>query len=113
MVGAVDFGYSVRNRGGTESSLSETASDDTSFAKQVDIGGGRKLDLVCSGMVHAGQPTIVLISGYHDNPTPGSRLDGSLLPEAVGPPVLLRFGVPIACAPMIAREHCVTLPGCP
>jgi pimeloyl-ACP methyl ester carboxylesterase len=76
--------------GAPEVSLAETASNDTSFAKQVDIGGGRKLYLVCSGMVHAGQPTIVLISGYHDSSDPWIEAeDLSLLPEAVGPPVLL------------------------
>jgi pimeloyl-ACP methyl ester carboxylesterase len=69
--------------------LAATATNDTNFAKEVNIGGGRTLYLVCRGVAHAGQPTIILISGYHDSSDPWTQAeDLSLLPEAIGPPVL-------------------------
>jgi len=53
-----------------------------------DIGKGRKIYLICSGPVHPRQPTIILISGYHDSSDPWTQSDVlSLLPQAVGPPV--------------------------
>jgi pimeloyl-ACP methyl ester carboxylesterase len=63
--------------------------DDTSFAKQVDVGSGRVLYLDCSGPARAGRPTVILISGYHDSSDPWTRDDVlSLLPQATGPSVL-------------------------
>jgi pimeloyl-ACP methyl ester carboxylesterase len=63
--------------------------DDTVLAKQVDVGGGRMLYLYCSGPVHPGRPTIILISGYHDSSDPWTQQDVlSLLPQATGPSVL-------------------------
>ncbi|SEF11319.1 Pimeloyl-ACP methyl ester carboxylesterase [Rhizobiales bacterium GAS191] len=52
------------------------------FAKQVDIGGGRKLYLECRG---TGRPTIILESGYHESSQPWSLNDG--FPPAVLPGV--------------------------
>jgi hypothetical protein len=43
------------------------------FAKQIDIGGGRKLYLECHG---TGSPTVILESGYHDSSQPWSLSDG-------------------------------------
>jgi pimeloyl-ACP methyl ester carboxylesterase len=50
------------------------------FAKQIDIGGGRKLYLECHG---TGSPTVILESGYHDSSQPWSLSDG--YPPAVLP----------------------------
>jgi pimeloyl-ACP methyl ester carboxylesterase len=56
---------------------------------KVEIGPGRKLLLECRGIAPTGYPTIVLISGYHDSSDPWTQQDVlSLLPHAVGPPVL-------------------------
>jgi pimeloyl-ACP methyl ester carboxylesterase len=63
--------------------------DDATFAKQVDVGGGRMLYLHCSGPVRPGRPTVILISGYHDSSDPWTQQDVlSLLPQATGPSVL-------------------------
>jgi pimeloyl-ACP methyl ester carboxylesterase len=56
--------------------------------REIDIGG-RKLYLVCGGQLAPGRPTVVLVSGYHDSSDPWTQADVlSLLPGAVGPPVL-------------------------
>lgn len=58
------------------------------FAHQIDIGG-RKVFLVCRGTADAARPTVILVSGYHNSSDPWVRPDVlSLLPQAVGPPVL-------------------------
>jgi pimeloyl-ACP methyl ester carboxylesterase len=58
-------------------------------AMRVDLGGGRRLYLTCAGVVRANQPTIILVSGYHDSTDPWMRQDLlSLIPPAVGPAVL-------------------------
>jgi pimeloyl-ACP methyl ester carboxylesterase len=63
--------------------------DDATFAKQVDVGGGRTLYLHCSGPARLGRPTVILISGYHDSSDPWTQQDVlSLLPQATGPSVL-------------------------
>jgi hypothetical protein len=36
------------------------------FARSVDVGG-RSVYLTCHGTAEAGEPTVVLISGYHDS----------------------------------------------
>ncbi len=65
------------------------STDDTTFAKQVDVGGGRMLYLVCSGPVRPGWPTVILISGYHDSSDPWTQQNVlSRLPQATGPSVL-------------------------
>ncbi|MGD0472586.1 MAG: alpha/beta hydrolase family protein [Candidatus Velthaea sp.] len=62
----------------------------TDFAKQIDIGGGRKLYLVCRGTVRVEQPTVILVSGYHDSSDPWIQPeDLSLLPQSVGPSTLV------------------------
>jgi hypothetical protein len=43
------------------------------FAKQIDIGGGRKMYLECHG---TDSPTVILESGYHDSSQPWSLSDG-------------------------------------
>src|SRR5580704_15270508 len=62
----------------------------------VDIGQGRKMYIACAGPIHRGEPTVVLVAGYHDSADPwtDSRLL-SLLPQATGPAVL----------PGLARAH--------
>jgi len=65
-----------------------------SFGAAIDPGhridiGGRELYLVCGGQLAPGRPTVVLVSGYHDSSDPWTQADVlSLLPGAVGPPVL-------------------------
>jgi pimeloyl-ACP methyl ester carboxylesterase len=57
------------------------------FARSVDIGG-RTVYLTCRGTAAAGEPTVVLISGYHDSSdvwTASDVLD--LVGPATGPPV--------------------------
>jgi pimeloyl-ACP methyl ester carboxylesterase len=57
------------------------------FARQVDIGG-RKIYLRCQGAAPPGEPTIILMSGYHDSSDVWTQTDVlSLLKPAVGPPV--------------------------
>ena len=77
-------------RGAQESSAQQTTSPSPDlstanptkedFAKQIDIGGGRKLYLECHG---TGSPTVILESGYHDSSQPWSLSDG--YPPAVLP----------------------------
>ena len=45
--------------------LAETPDTKLDFARQFDIGAGRKLFLECRGVARAGYPTVVLIDGYH------------------------------------------------
>jgi pimeloyl-ACP methyl ester carboxylesterase len=58
----------------------------TDIARAFDLGGGRQVYLECHGASLPGQPTILLISGYHDA---GDAWDVSdeISPPAVGPPV--------------------------
>jgi hypothetical protein len=73
--------------------LAETPDTKLDFARQFDIGAGRKLFLECRGVAPAGYPTVVLIAGYHGSSDSWDAL--SLLPLAVGPAVL----------PGLAREN--------
>ena len=76
--------------------LGETPDTKLDFARQFDIGAGRKLFLECRGAAPAGYPTVVLISGYHGSSDSWTQPDDlSLLPLAVGPAVL----------PGLAREN--------
>ncbi|MFY9837987.1 MAG: alpha/beta hydrolase [Xanthobacteraceae bacterium] len=76
--------------------LGETPNTKLDFARQFDIGAGRKVFLECRGAAHAGYPTVVLISGYHGSSDSWTQPDDlSLLPLAVGPAVL----------PGLAREN--------
>jgi pimeloyl-ACP methyl ester carboxylesterase len=55
--------------------------------QSVDIGG-RQVYIDCRGPVTAGQPTIILVSGYHDSSDVWNSPDVlSLLTPAAGPPV--------------------------
>ncbi len=57
--------------------------------RRVTVGNGRDLYLVCAGPVRPQQPTIVLVSGYHDSSDVWTQDDVlSLLPNARGPAVL-------------------------
>ena len=61
---------------------------ETGRGSEIDVGG-RKLYLVCGGRLSPGRPTVVLVSGYHDSSDPWTQAGVlSLLPGAVGPPVL-------------------------
>jgi pimeloyl-ACP methyl ester carboxylesterase len=76
--------------------LAETPGTKLDFARQFDIGASRKLFLECRGVAPAGYPTVVLIAGYHGSSDSWTQRDAlSLLPLAVGPPVL----------PGLAREN--------
>jgi pimeloyl-ACP methyl ester carboxylesterase len=76
--------------------LAETPDTKLDFARQFDIGAGRKLFLECRGAAPAGYPTVVLISGYHGSSDSWTQPDDlTLLPLAVGPAVL----------PGLAREN--------
>ena len=58
------------------------------FARSVDIGG-RTIYLTCRGTAAAGEPTVVLISGYHDSSDVWTASDVlNLVGPATGPPVL-------------------------
>lgn len=64
--------------------------------RQVALGVGREVYLICDGAVEAGQPTIVMVSGYHDSADPWIEPAAlELLPQAAGPPVM----------PALARDH--------
>jgi pimeloyl-ACP methyl ester carboxylesterase len=55
--------------------------------QSVDIGG-RQVYIDCRGPVTAGQPTIILVSGYHDSSDVWNSPDVlSLITPAAGPPV--------------------------
>lgn len=57
------------------------------FASGFDVGG-REVYLTCDGPASEGQPTVVLISGYHDSSDVWTQADVlGLLPFAAGPPV--------------------------
>jgi pimeloyl-ACP methyl ester carboxylesterase len=57
------------------------------FARSVDIGG-RSIYLTCHGTAEAGEPTVVLISGYHDSSDVWTASDVlGLVGPAKGPPV--------------------------
>ena len=76
--------------------LGETPDTKLDFARQFDIGAGRKLFLECRGAAPADYPTVVLIAGYHGSSDSWTQRDAlSLLPLAVGPAVL----------PGLAREN--------
>jgi hypothetical protein len=45
--------------------VAETPDTKLDFARQFDIGAGRKLFLECRGAAPTGYPTVVLIAGYH------------------------------------------------
>jgi pimeloyl-ACP methyl ester carboxylesterase len=76
--------------------LAQTPDTKLDFARQFDMGAGRKLFLECRGAAPAGYPTVVLISGYHGSSDSWTQPDDlSLLPLAVGPAVL----------PGLAREN--------
>jgi pimeloyl-ACP methyl ester carboxylesterase len=70
------------------SALAGTAQAE-SAGRRVAIGNGRVLYLVCAGPMRPQQPTIVLVSGYHDSSDVWTQDDAlSLLPNARGPAVL-------------------------
>ncbi|MDT5106016.1 MAG: hypothetical protein QOI25_3529, partial [Mycobacterium sp.] len=61
--------------------------DSADFARSVDIGG-RSVYLTCHGTAEAGEPTVVLISGYHDSSDVWTESDVlGLIGSATGPPV--------------------------
>lgn len=61
--------------------------DSQDFARSVDIGG-RSVYLTCHGTAEAGEPTVVLISGYHDSSDVWTESDVlGLVGSATGPPV--------------------------
>ena len=62
------------------------AADD---GREITLPDGRQMYLVCAGEAKAGEPVIVLVSGYHDSADPWLDPDDlSLLPQAAGPPVM-------------------------
>ena len=64
------------------------AEEPSLIARNVPVGD-RELYLVCAGSAGPGEPSVILISGYHDSSDPWTESDAlSLLPEASGPPVL-------------------------
>ncbi len=66
---------------------SGTTDDTTDFARSVDIGG-RNIYLTCSGSNRSEDPTIVLVSGYHDSSDTWINQDAlTLLAPAKGPAV--------------------------
>lgn len=68
----------------------------TEVGRQVTLASGRQIYLVCDGAVQPGEPVVVLVSGYHDSADPWfDPGDLSLLPHAVGPPVM----------PALASDH--------
>jgi pimeloyl-ACP methyl ester carboxylesterase len=73
--------------------LGETPDTKLDFARQFDMGAGRKLFLECRGAAPAGYPTVVLISGYYGSSDAWTEIE--LSPLAVGPAVL----------PGLAREN--------
>ena len=69
--------------------LAQTPDTKLDFARQFDIGAGRKLFLECRGAAPAGYPTVVRISGYHGSSDDWTQHDVlSLLPFAIGPALL-------------------------
>ncbi|HEV7423004.1 MAG TPA: alpha/beta fold hydrolase [Mycobacterium sp.] len=57
------------------------------FARSVDVGG-RSVYLTCHGTAEAGEPTVVLVSGYHDSSDVWTASDVlGLVGAATGPPV--------------------------
>jgi pimeloyl-ACP methyl ester carboxylesterase len=79
------------------SSTALAASNDQNraFARQIDIGD-RTMYVRCAGTAGSGEPTIVLVSGYHDSSDVWTQSD-LLTPvgSAKGPPVF----------PALARDH--------
>src|SRR5215469_3691634 len=73
--------------------LGETPDTKLDFARQFDMGAGRKLFLECRGAAPAGYPTVVLIAGYYGSSDSWTEIE--LSPLAVGPAVL----------PGLAREN--------
>ena len=73
--------------------LAETPDTKLDFARQFDMGAGRKLFLECRGAAPAGYPTVVLIAGYYGSSDAWTEIE--LSPLAVGPAVL----------PGLAREN--------
>lgn len=74
---------------------SGTTSGTTDFARSVDIGG-RDIYLTCNGSNSSADPTIVLVSGYHDSSDSWTNPDTlTLLAPARGPAVF----------PALARSH--------
>jgi pimeloyl-ACP methyl ester carboxylesterase len=73
---------------GFSAATSANADEASLIARQVPVGD-RELYLVCAGSAGPGEPSVILISGYHDSSDPWTDSDAlSLLPEASGPPVL-------------------------
>ena len=67
------------------------------IARKVPVGD-RELYLVCACSARPGDPSVILLSGYHNSSDPWTESDAlSLLPEASGPPVLQG----------LARDHLV------
>lgn len=62
----------------TERALSQNAKEDvrasSAFDKLVDVGGGRKLHIVCSGMNNSGGPTVILESGFGNDASVWNRV---------------------------------------
>ena len=83
----------------TRVSAADAAKDASgSFARSVDIGGGRRIYVTCRGTRAPGDPTIVLMSGYHDSSDVWTRSDVlNLLKPAAGPAVF----------PALAASPCV------
>ncbi|GAF49697.1 alpha/beta fold hydrolase [Rhodococcus wratislaviensis] len=73
--------------------VSSCASDSDDAAARdvagpVDIGGGRSVYLTCGGESRNGDPTVVLVSGYHDSSDVWTQSDVlSVIGPATGPPV--------------------------
>jgi pimeloyl-ACP methyl ester carboxylesterase len=73
--------------------VAETPDTKLDFARQIDMGAGRKLFLECRGAAPTGYPTVVLISGYHGSSDSWiERETLELSPLAVGPAVLPGLG---------------------
>src|SRR3984893_9171330 len=69
---AIVSAWSPRESSAPDLSTANPTKED--FAKQIDIGGGRKLYLECHG---TGSPTVILESGYQDSAQPWSLSDRS------------------------------------
>jgi pimeloyl-ACP methyl ester carboxylesterase len=73
---------------GLSAAAPANADEASLIAREVSVAD-RELYLVCAGSARPGEPSVILISGYHDSSDPWTESDAlSLLPEASGPPAL-------------------------
>lgn len=80
-------GTSTSSPSGTTSSPPPLATNPGDVAGPVDIGG-RNIYLDCRGQSGPGDPTVILISGYHDSSDVWNQADVlSLIPPAAAAPV--------------------------